>query len=601
MSLINNQIDIYTSPTLEPNFDWQVGFNNFNSVTSGVNFRVTVRPLTSFEQFSRIPNSTVLFEETGVVLNNNTNLGLWQFTFQKNLSCTGGPYRDYQIVVEAHDSDGNTSAGNIIGTQGDAENGWTAYPNGYDIVAVQNPRPSGIELSFNLPTQVSSTGNFISITNNLYQSQQFMGSNGEIIIKFTSGIFESGIVGGFLYTSATQFPKQDIFSPTSFYGSRVEQTRFDFDINNPFVYNPHAAFNVRGAPYCFVSISFFDELDNVLLNKGIDISTGLYMSNNTPFYNDGAVGSLSMGGAATFFTVQTTGYPLISGARWSGLVGSGASEITRVSTQGALNIPQNLTTIFYMALGITGFYTGIGGGQPGGLGGGSTNNITGRTPGGYGTGTLVGVGFDANNHLVYRQITGLKVGDSIVSFQMPLLTGNNLPYNSSIDNWDTCHYTQTGLLANSSFTGNFTSGFITNIGSSLVSGYTTLLSNFMPGQIDISYEQPIYLSTGTDVNFLAYTGKFFQSSVISKYLIFTGFSFTGPPLSYFCIYGNNSNIPMVKDGILNGFNQSLNQSQATGTFYYLQTSPYNLFFVNSSQGAAGNRFGILTHNSLYNY
>ncbi len=310
----NNQTNIYTSPTLEPNFDWQVGFNNFHAVTSGVNFRVTVRPITNLEQFTRVPNPTVLYEETGVVLNGSTNLGLWQFTFAKNLSSTGGPYRDYQVVVEAHDSNGNTSAGNTLGSFGDNENGWTAYPNGYDIVAVKNPRPSGIELSNNLPTKDTVTGVPTILSGISYATTQYMGSNGEIIIKFTSGNFQSGIVGGFVYTSATQFPKLDIFSPTSFYGSRVEQTRFNFDINNPFIYCPHAAFNVRGAPYCFVSVSFYDELDEVLLNNGIDVSTGLYMSNNAPFYNDGAVGSLSVGGAATFFTVQTTGYPSISGA-----------------------------------------------------------------------------------------------------------------------------------------------------------------------------------------------------------------------------------------------------------------------------------------------
>lgn len=596
MSVINNQTDIYTSPTLEPNFDWQVGFNNFNSISSGVNFRVTVRPLTNLEQFTRIPNSTVLYEETGIVLNGTTNLGLWQFSFDKNLSSTGGPHRDYQVVVEAHDQNGNTSAGNVIGTYGDAENGWTAYANGYDIVAVKNPRPTGIELSNNLPTQNSSTGSFTSLSGNNYSSTQFMGANGEIIIRFNSGNFQSGIVGGFLYTSATQFPKQDIFSPTSFYGSRVEQTRFTFDVNNQFVYCPHAAFNVRGAPYCFASISFFDELDEVLLDRGIDVSTGLYMSDNAFFYNDGAAGSVTMGGNVTFYTVQTTGYPLTGTSLWSGLIGSGSTEIARVSTNGTANISSNITVIYYMTLPITGLYTGYAGGTPGGIGGDSTSNVTGKTPGGFGTGTLIAVGFDSSNNMIFKSITGMKVGDTIISYIFPPLTGTDLPYNSLIDNWQTTHYSLTGLLFPPNVSGNFSSGYITNIGSSIISGYTKIDKGDVTNPLEITFEQPIFMFTGTSTpSFLTgrfIDGKTFYTGVVFKDVI--GGSVDAELLQ--C-----SNIA----GTLRLFREPINETTfpalfGTGRFYYLDTKPYNTFFVTNT-GLIIPIGGYLAHNSLYSY
>jgi len=557
MSLVNNQTDIFTSPTLEPNFDWQVGFNNFNSISSGVNFRVTIRPLTNMEQFTRIPNPTVLYEETGVILDGTTNLGLWQFTFDKNISISGGPFRDYQVVVEAHDQDGNTSAGTIVGTQGDTENGWTAYSNGYDIIGVSNPRPTGIELSFNLPTQDNATGTFNLATGD-YQSIQYMGANGEIIIKFVSGVFESGIIGGFLYTSATQFPKQDIFAPTSFYGSRVQQTKFSFDINNPFIYSPHAAFNVRGAPYCFASVSFFDELDEVLLNKGIDISTGLYMSNNTPIYNDGAAGSMTMGGVATFFTVQTTGYPLISGARWSGLLGSGSTEIARVSTDGNINVPDNITTIFYMALGITGLYTGLAGGQPGGAGGNSTQNITGRAPGGF----RGDMGIAINNGQ-WKPISGLNTGDSVIC---PIYTGINglgFTYNYVIDNWRDAFFDNGNVY--------FGSGVITKMSQTILNTYYHI--------------QSVFIITSTPVDYY-----------ISPEQLIVSTTFSGLPTD-----PNQHVILQNPSQLQTGFQLFEDQCTVTGItlitgkptgFWSIEVQPYKLFYLSGS---------VTSHSALFNY
>lgn len=593
---------IYRTQNLEPSFTWQVGFNNFNTMDSGVNFRVTVRPLTFFEQYTRVPNPNVAFEETGVQIQTVDSLGSWQFTFNKNVSSSGGPYRDYQVVVEAHDSDGNTSAGNRIGSFGDSENGWTAYPNGYDIVAIQNPRPSGIELSNNLPTQLSATGSFITSTGSSYASQQYMGSNGEIIIKFTSGNFPSGIVGGFIYTSSTQFPTQDIFSPTSFYGSRVEQTRFDFDVNNPFIYSAHAAFNVRGAPYCFVSLSFFDELDQSLLNNGIDISTGLYLSNNTPFYNDGAVGSISVGGAATFFTVQTTGYPAISGSRWSGLIGSGSTEIARVTTQGILNNSQNITTIFYMSLGITGLWTGYAGGTPGGIGGNSIFNITGKTPGGYGTGTFVAVGFNNDGSLIFKPISSLTTGQTVISYIFPPLTGADLAYNSLIDNWKTTHYSLTGLLSPINVSGNFTSGIITNIGSSVINEYVKIdKGSDFSNLTTISIEQPIFMFTGKATNGPALlTGRFIDGKTFYTGMVFPT-AFGGDVDAELLVININfagipqlGRRPLTLDTVL-----PPPSTAGTGRFYYLETKPYNNFFITTT-GVYSSE-GFLTHNSIYNY
>ena len=43
-------------------------------------------------------------------------------------------------------------------------------------------------------------------------------------------------------------------------------------------------------------MSFYDELDGYLINSSIDVSTGLYLSNNAIVYNDSQIGRLTLGG-----------------------------------------------------------------------------------------------------------------------------------------------------------------------------------------------------------------------------------------------------------------------------------------------------------------
>ena len=81
-----------------------------------------------------MPSQTILYEQTGITINNVANNGQWSFPIETNAALSGGPYRDYQVVIEAHDVNGNTSAGNIVGTSNEA--GWPSFSQGYDIIAV---------------------------------------------------------------------------------------------------------------------------------------------------------------------------------------------------------------------------------------------------------------------------------------------------------------------------------------------------------------------------------------------------------------------------------------------------------------------------------
>lgn len=444
MGIANNNISITGTNNTSPEFNWQVGFRNSESIRQAIQFRVTVRPLSNDEANTRIPSPTVLYEETGVLLNTTEGIGNWQFPLSVNAAISGGPFRSYQLVVEAHDSNGNTSAGNRVGTTD--EEGWTAYPDGFDVIAIYNPRQSGIELTNSIPTQISGITKYFTVENN-YISKQYLDANGNITINYTSGIFSSDLVGGFLYTSTIPFPKYEIFDTGDlFYHSRVQKTRFDnFSPSNPYIYIPTAAFDIRGAPFIYASISFFDEIDKIILDDGIDISSELYVSNNALFFNDNSAGTLSMAGISTLGAVQVTGYPSM-GAYLTGLIGSGSVEIARTSTSGTANKPGNITTIFYMSKPMTGLgYTGFGGNSIvdiyGGIGGDSINNVETIPFGGFKAGTKVATSVDGSFQTDgYTDISNLNVGSNVVAWYYDYTSpgGSNTEgetYNYSGDNW----------------------------------------------------------------------------------------------------------------------------------------------------------------------
>ena len=364
MSLFSNNITIYPISGYSPSFTWQVGLQEIDSISSPLQFRATIRPIHGLEDYTRVPSTTVLYEETGIYINDSSHLGQWGFPLEVNALLTGGPYRDYQVVIEAHDSDGNTSAGNRVQTYN--EDGWTQYGNGYDIIAIQNTRQTGIELSNNLPTQNTIEDfNFYINSGHGYSSLNYMGSNGEINIRYLSGLFNSNIVGGYIYTWTGQFPKKEALLRVSGYGG-VSKSQFSFNPSLGYVYHPTAGMQFRGANYVYTSVSFYDNLDKIAIDNGIDISTGLYLSDNAICYNDAAVGSLTIGGFHTIYSMQYTGEDSATG-----ILGTGITTISERNSEGN-------TSVLYLSEpnNVIGFapFTGTASNIAGGLGGKSLLN-----------------------------------------------------------------------------------------------------------------------------------------------------------------------------------------------------------------------------------
>ena len=89
-----------------PRFVWEVGSKDKNVYPSEVFFRVTVRE----PSLNNLPSSFVYFQRTGLKFNFGDS---YNFTYLMDFNNTSinGPHRSFDLVVEAHDAEGNSSAG----------------------------------------------------------------------------------------------------------------------------------------------------------------------------------------------------------------------------------------------------------------------------------------------------------------------------------------------------------------------------------------------------------------------------------------------------------------------------------------------------------
>ena len=555
----NRETTIIKGNDFDPTFTWQVGYREDSQIPDNIKYRITVRPVVDEFLNSRLPTETILYQETGIIPSGGSNQ--YQFTLDKNISIAGGPYRTYQMVVEAHDSDGYTSAGNQIGV---TDNNWNTNPYGYDVLVMNNPRPEGIELSDNIPTQAFwGTGYYITTGN--HKSVQYIGSKGDVVIKFTSGIFDDNIVGGYLYVSNEPFANSGFWVDNDYSQRIVSKTQFDFDPTNPTIYSPTAAFDFRGSTGYYVAISFYDKLDQALIDKGQTIYTDLYISDNAIVYNDPAVGSISIGAVGTIKAISTTGYPTLNSAYLSGLLNSGI-EFARSSSSGVSNTIDNTTVIFYIDKPImTGYLEG-----GGGIGGRSVVQKRVIRPYGFSDNSYV-LGYTGAKVLTWLSISGLynnsRSGIIFGSELMGFASGKGLgPYDQVTDKWN-------------EFSGAYLG---------------------MAGQSTIKRMYKQSLSTGFQI-FYRYSFAPFESGVIivspEQVLLTSGkMKMAKDATGIIWRVESSEDWTMKVSGVGGNFN-----------FYSLEIEPHKMFIVTDKNGTTLNPPGdyvynsVTFHNSIYNY
>lgn len=268
--------------SINPKFSWQIG-NLSTTVSGGMNHRISIRSPSN----SNTPSSTIYYQETGWQTSiSNPN---YIFTFDKNINSLGGPYRNYDIIIEAIDSKGNTSAGNNINNPPD--NNWSLYPYGYDIMNVNHPLVTGITLSSG------------GINPSTFATEQFIDIDGTPKIRFTSGNFPSEIKGGFIYVSTGIFDKINI---TGSNGIAFPIYTGEFNYNgsiNDWIYSPKI--KIPQVTTGYIGISFYDDLDFLILSKNSSTYlTGAWISNVVPIVSSGQLGFLDIYNTLTFNDFQ---------------------------------------------------------------------------------------------------------------------------------------------------------------------------------------------------------------------------------------------------------------------------------------------------------
>ena len=243
-----------------PTFVWQAGVSAFASVVTDFKYVVTVRPPSN----SNTPSPIVLFRETGLEL--GLDFPTYTFAFEKNLAASGGPYREYDVIVEAHDAFGRTSAGNNFNTGSGFSEVWT-NSDGYDILNVINNRITGIFLS---------TGDRVVTSG--FLTRQWMDANANIYVYFISGTtsgtsLPTGCKGGFIYHSTGQFQSNQITGNTPV---AISTGEFDYDSKNKIAKIPSSLFGIRSG---WIGVGLYDPFDLELKKRGYNISTGLAFTN----------------------------------------------------------------------------------------------------------------------------------------------------------------------------------------------------------------------------------------------------------------------------------------------------------------------------------
>lgn len=257
-----------------PTFNWQVGFAQNLSVPIDYSYRITIRePANSYT-----PSPNIYFEVTGYkpsvsstrykfTLENNVLLARDNYpNFPITTPGTTGPYRAYDVVVEAMDTGYNTSAGGNIFNGTTRKDADYSNPYGYDILYANNPRFDAFHFS-----------DGTTDANYLYKTDQWISTDGDIKIA-VSGTLDTDIAGGFLYYSPNPFTINEVNAGT------VGRKEFFNVTNSPVIISA----NVTGYDRAYIAVRMYDVFDQKLSLTGSAIESLLNLSNIVAINKRGA-------------------------------------------------------------------------------------------------------------------------------------------------------------------------------------------------------------------------------------------------------------------------------------------------------------------------
>lgn len=253
-----------------PDYTWQAGIQGFDGV-SDLLYRITIRKPSTTNK----PSNVIYYETTGY----QSSEPSYTFNFDTNYSAgidfgINQPFREYDIVVEAMNFDGFSSAGSNFVTNNDSD---YSNPNGYDILYANNPKPRAINLfTGDLTSQFYQTG---------FATQQWLTQDGEVKIYFTQSgnstsledWFGDDIAGGVLYYSNFPFTQEEAkgLIPVSPSSKVINKLQF-YSTDNPIII-PAGLFNKTNQ---YISVAPYDTFDEKM-NENVNnyLFSGLNLSN----------------------------------------------------------------------------------------------------------------------------------------------------------------------------------------------------------------------------------------------------------------------------------------------------------------------------------
>jgi hypothetical protein len=300
---------IYT--TDEPTFVWQAGFvlgqDSFSA--TDLTYRVTFRKSTS--QYATIratgseapggadpyqPSNIIYYEETGLLPGRTDNLSYtlalsdnvqafadYYLSLSQNIT---GVLREFDVVVEAHLPDGTTSAGGNFLTSSRGSITDSEYTNtaGYDILYVNNPRPSAISLT----SENGLTACMLNASPSTVCTDQWFNAEGEVKLSVERGTLATDVVGGYIFSCPKSFTAAEAKAGKKFDNTVIRASEFT-SVQNPITV-PSNLFGYRSG---YMAVGLYDTFDKDFrtyvreTTPEFDIVTGLNISNTVKITNRG--------------------------------------------------------------------------------------------------------------------------------------------------------------------------------------------------------------------------------------------------------------------------------------------------------------------------
>lgn len=233
----------FSTSELNPSFGWSLSNQEGSIGSTDYSSRITIRAP------SETYNPTLpIYAEYIMPISGSATGTSFQFDFDLNKSITGGPYRNYDFVVEMVDSQGVTSAGNTTTPQSLMENGWVSNPDGFDIIRVNNPIISGFLLSSGIDN--------LTFNNSTYTTNQHFDLNGNILINFSGLIMPIDVQGGRVFTSRSFFTQSDAITGNI----NVNSAEFRID-NNASTILAQTRLNTANLQSGYCALMLYDSFD----------------------------------------------------------------------------------------------------------------------------------------------------------------------------------------------------------------------------------------------------------------------------------------------------------------------------------------------------